>query len=82
MPLTGEVKTGIIANNTLLHGVIETTGSLLNAFTLFPKAKGNRKTFVVNVRIGTSFISEDQARRNIELEVPDSPKDIGSFDGI
>lgn len=80
IPLPGQGKTGIIANGTLLSGKMATTGSLLNAFALFPMARGNGKDFVVNVKIGTSFISEDQARRNIDLEIPDSLGDIGLLD--
>jgi hypothetical protein len=40
-------------------------------------ADGNK--VVVNVRVGTSFISEDQARRNIDLEIPDQPESVGRF---
>lgn len=42
------------------------TGSLLYAYLKLPT---NTKT--VTVRVGTSFISEDQARANIDAEVPD-----------
>ncbi len=79
VPLNGNGRTGIIANQTLLRGQQQTTGSLLNAFALFPRAQGNRKAFVVNVRIGSSFISEDQARRNIDLEIPDPPKNTSAL---
>ncbi|KXN85965.1 hypothetical protein AN958_10673 [Leucoagaricus sp. SymC.cos] len=68
---------GLIANNTLLRGEMSTSGSMLSAFAMFPGTKGkSKKNFVVNVRVGTSFISVDQARRNIDLEIPDPPKSL------
>ncbi|KXN88545.1 hypothetical protein AN958_07181 [Leucoagaricus sp. SymC.cos] len=68
--------TGLLANRTVLHGETSTSGSMLSAFAMFPSAKGNLTSFVVNVRVGTSFISADQARRNIDLEIPDPPKSL------
>ncbi|GMK53915.1 hypothetical protein CspeluHIS016_0105010 [Cutaneotrichosporon spelunceum] len=41
-------------------------GHVLSAYVTFA-----RNTLAVNVRVGVSFISVEQARRNIDLEVPD-----------
>jgi putative alpha-1,2-mannosidase len=63
-----------MTDSSLVQGTTFTTGSFLSAFVMFPEANKHEEEFVVNVRIGTSFISEDQARRNIDLEIPDAPK--------
>lgn len=34
-------------------------------------ARFDKKTKVVNVRVGVSFISVEQARKNLEKEIPD-----------
>lgn len=48
----------------------QTTGPLLRAFVkLPPDASTPERT--ITLRIGTSFISEAQASRNIDLEIPD-----------
>ncbi|KAF5364297.1 hypothetical protein D9756_001133 [Leucocoprinus leucothites] len=76
IPLRGVNNTGLMANGSVLAGNMSTTGSMLSAFAMFQKASAvTRKNFTVNVKVGTSFISEDQARRNIDLEIPDAPKD-------
>jgi putative alpha-1,2-mannosidase len=36
-----------------------------------------KKPFVVSVKVGTSFISIEQARENLEMEVPDSSQQNG-----
>jgi len=38
---------------------------------LFPKADSSET--VITLRVGTSFISEAQARKNIDEEIPDRP---------
>lgn len=63
---------GIVQNTTVLYpfenGTVE--GALLSAHAIFPKSAVSNTT-VVTVRVGTSFISEDQARRNLVTEIPD-----------
>lgn len=57
---------GIIKNGTQVGTAEgEVTGSLLSAFAFFNGAT------VINARVGTSFISIDQARANIDNEIPD-----------
>lgn len=75
VPLGGAGSTGLIANGTLLGGETSTAGSVLSAFAMFPRSPGSEK-LVLSVRVGTSFISEDQARRNIDLEIPDKPQSL------
>ncbi|KAH9483275.1 putative glycosidase [Psilocybe cubensis] len=63
---------GVIQNDTVSfphpqHKVSQ--GPLLSAYAQFPQSK--TKT-VITMRVGTSFISEDQARKNIDAEIPDS----------
>jgi hypothetical protein len=45
-------------------------GPLLSAHAIFSKPLSSSET-VVTLRVGTSFISEEQARRNLDTEVPD-----------
>lgn len=56
-------------------GTLEGEGPLLAGYALLPSSHG--KT-VVTLRIGTSFISVDQARRNIDEEIPDVPATTSS----
>ena len=62
---------GIVQNATVLYpfenGTVE--GALLSAYAIFPKSAVSSTT-IVTVRVGTSFISEDQARRNLDTEIP------------
>ncbi|CCM03871.1 uncharacterized protein FIBRA_06022 [Fibroporia radiculosa] len=61
------VSVGIVQNGTeLAAGVMNAEGTLLSAYGRF--APG---TQVVDVRVGVSFISEDQAWANLEKEIPD-----------
>ncbi|KAI0762350.1 glycosyl hydrolase family 92-domain-containing protein [Fomes fomentarius] len=57
---------GIAQNGSNAENVTEGRGKLLSAFAQF--ARGTRK---VNVRVGVSFISVEQARKNLDTEVPD-----------
>jgi hypothetical protein len=57
---------GTTQNGTVNPGEVEGEGSLLGAYVMF-----RPDTQVVDVRVGVSFISIDQARKNLETEVPD-----------
>lgn len=57
---------GIARNGTLREGEEEGEGSMLSGFVGFAAT-----TRVVDVRVGVSFISVEQARRNLDAEVPD-----------
>ncbi|KAF9567664.1 glycoside hydrolase family 92 protein [Agrocybe pediades] len=62
---------GIIQNGTSIHldgASRDVQGPLLYAYARFP---ASQEATVVTLRVGTSFISEEQARRNIDLEIPD-----------
>jgi putative alpha-1,2-mannosidase len=50
----------------LYEGQTSDTGALISAY-----AKFDPKLTTVNVRVGVSFISVDQARKNLENEIPD-----------
>ncbi len=39
-------------------------------YAKFPKTSGNGT--IITLRVGTSFISEEQARTNLEAEIPDT----------
>ena len=57
---------GVANNGTHGDGVKEGKGSILSGYVKF-----GSKTKVVNVRVGVSFISVDQARKNLDAEIPD-----------
>ncbi|KAJ7124454.1 glycosyl hydrolase family 92-domain-containing protein [Mycena epipterygia] len=57
---------GVVQNGSVLAGAMVGEGSLLSAYARFPEG-----TRVVSVRVGVSFISVDQARRNLDAEIPD-----------
>ncbi|KAJ7775658.1 glycoside hydrolase family 92 protein [Mycena maculata] len=57
---------GVVQNGSVHAGADTDTGSLLSAYTRF--AEDAR---IVNVRVGVSFISVEQARRNLDAEIPD-----------
>ena len=57
---------GIANNGTLHDGEQYGSGAMLSGYANFDK-----KTKVVNVRVGVSFISVEQARKNLEKEIPD-----------
>jgi len=60
---------GIANNGTHRDGEKDGKGSILSGYVKF-----GSKTKVVNVRVGVSFISIDQARKNLDAEVPDGTK--------
>lgn len=55
-------------NSTIDAGATTADGTLLSGYALL-QAAGDKA--VLNLRVGTSFISVDQARRNIDEEAPD-----------
>ncbi|KAI0686232.1 glycoside hydrolase family 92 protein [Earliella scabrosa] len=57
---------GTAQNGTIDEGASEGEGALLSGFARF--AEGTK---VVNVRVGVSFISVEQACKNVDNEVPD-----------
>ncbi|KAJ7499911.1 glycoside hydrolase family 92 protein [Mycena latifolia] len=57
---------GVVQNGSVRVGAEAAEGSLLSGYARF--VEGAR---VVNVRVGVSFISVEQARRNLESEIPD-----------
>ncbi|KAG5652187.1 hypothetical protein H0H81_005986 [Sphagnurus paluster] len=61
---------GVIQNSTAHPGSLSGAGPLLAGYAIFPS---NRDKITVNVRVGTSFISVEQARKNIDAEIPDGP---------
>ena len=67
----------IIENGTTHHGQKNAEGPLLGAYTFAPTSS-SRQT-VIDLRVGTSFISVDQARANIDNEIPDSLGAKGMF---
>ncbi|KAF6762454.1 glycoside hydrolase family 92 protein [Ephemerocybe angulata] len=62
---------GFKATESLVYGTIQNgsvaVGPVLSAFVLLPEGAESG----VDVRVGTSFISVEQARANVEAEVPD-----------
>ena len=63
---------GVIQNETLSYPVslpAIAKGPLLSTYASFPANEGGET--VITLRVGTSFISEDQARKNIDDEIPD-----------
>ncbi|KAJ7688299.1 family 92 glycosyl hydrolase, partial [Mycena rosella] len=57
---------GVAQNGSVRAGADAGTGSLLSGYARF--AEGTR---AVSVRVGVSFISVNQARRNLDAEIPD-----------
>lgn len=58
---------GTWSDTTVFDGKVEQEGSRMGAYVSF-STKHNEK---VMARIATSFISIDQARKNLEIEIPD-----------
>ncbi|KAG6832063.1 hypothetical protein H0H92_005485 [Tricholoma furcatifolium] len=56
---------GTVQNNTRHPSALSGEGPLLSGYAAF------QPNSIVTVRVGTSFISTDQARANIDAEVPD-----------
>jgi hypothetical protein len=57
---------GTAVNGTVSRGSLSAEDKLLSGFATFAN-----DTTVLNVRIGVSFISVEQARKNLENEIPD-----------
>lgn len=57
---------GTAQNGTIAENATSGEGTLLSGFARF--AEGTK---VVNVRVGVSFISVEQARKNLDTEIPD-----------
>jgi putative alpha-1,2-mannosidase len=60
-------KSGVTDGNTIFEGEMARTGKFTGAFVKF-----HRNVTAVEVRTGVSYVSVEQARRNLELETPDS----------
>lgn len=60
------VAFGTTQNGTVRASEIARDGTMLGGYAIFPQ-----DIHIVNVRIGVSFISVEQARRNLEKEIPD-----------
>ncbi|KAJ6103495.1 hypothetical protein N7486_005922 [Penicillium sp. IBT 16267x] len=60
-------RSGITDGNTTFEGKMDRTGRFTGAFVKF-----NENVRVVEVRTGVSYVSVEQARRNLEIETPDS----------
>jgi putative alpha-1,2-mannosidase len=60
------VSYGTATNNTLHPGELQRQDKIVSAYVNFPEGSE-----AVTVRIGVSFISIDQARRNLDKEIPD-----------
>lgn len=66
---------GAIQNNSITYPFEQDTvveGPLLSAHAIFQKSPSSNET-VITLRVGTSFISEGQARKNLDTEIPDRP---------
>lgn len=72
---SSNVTVGLIANDALVNET-SITGPMLNAYVMY-HGEETKKPFVVSVKVGTSFISIEQARENLEMEVPDSSQQNG-----
>jgi Glycosyl hydrolase family 92 N-terminal domain len=75
---TPKASYGVIQNGTVSFPYPQnktTQGPLLSAFARFPTPTSKSDQTVITLRIGTSFISEDQARSNIDAEIPTSSID-------
>ncbi|TDL14546.1 glycoside hydrolase family 92 protein [Rickenella mellea] len=57
---------GTATGETLHQGELGRNDTILSGYAVFPNG-----TSVVNVRVGVSFISVEQARRNLDAEIPD-----------
>lgn len=60
------VSWGVARNGSLLEGSTSGSGATLTGYVRF-----GPDTRQVDLRIGVSFISIEQARRNLEIEIPD-----------
>lgn len=57
---------GVSKNNTLFDGQTSGNGTLLSGYATF-----SPEVVEVSIRIGVSFISVEQARKNLDMEIPD-----------
>ncbi|KAI5115924.1 hypothetical protein M0805_004036 [Coniferiporia weirii] len=57
---------GTVSNTSIYPNSSDGTGKMLSGYVRFA-----RRTRTINVRVGVSFISIDQARQNLDHEVPD-----------
>ena len=62
----GFASYGVVRNGTIGEGETQGEGALLGGFVRFGEGTGE-----VGVRVGVSFISVEQARKNLEREIPD-----------
>lgn len=60
-------KSGVTEGNTTFEGEMDRTGKFTGAFVKF-----NQNVTAVEVRTGVSYVSVEQARRNLEIETPNS----------
>jgi putative alpha-1,2-mannosidase len=72
---------GIIKGGRVLRGSNKATGGPLGAYLLFAPPPTS-KLVVLSVRVGTSFVSIDQARMNLELELPNPQPDLTDRNGL
>jgi Glycosyl hydrolase family 92 N-terminal domain len=79
---TPQASYGVIQNGTVSFPSPQNTtteGPLLSAFAKFPAPlSGTCQQTIITLRVGTSFISEDQARSNIDAEIPTSTLSVFS----
>lgn len=71
---------GVIKGDEIQRNVNHGVGGPLGAYAFFPPSP--QKLSIVLARIGTSFISIDQARKNLELEIPDVISDMTDRNGL
>ncbi|RXW16690.1 hypothetical protein EST38_g9162 [Candolleomyces aberdarensis] len=60
---------GVIQNGTAYPGKQEASGPVLSAYVFLPDSNKDSDG-VVDIRVGTSFISIEQARANLDSEIP------------
>ncbi|KAL1679828.1 glycoside hydrolase family 92 protein [Schizophyllum commune] len=63
---------GLVQNGTTLpEDTVQVHGPLVSAYARFAPEEGDDGSLVVNVRVGVSFISTEQACKNVDNEIPD-----------
>lgn len=72
---------GVIKEGEVLRGVGHATGGPLGAYAFFP-ASASAKLSLVTARVGTSFVSIEQARLNLDLEIPDPIPELTDRNGL
>lgn len=64
---------GVLQNNTALpEDAVAAQGPLVSVYARFALTEGEEHELTVNVRVGVSFISTEQACRNVDNEIPDT----------